>query len=252
MALRDLNFSASRVATATVATTATVAPVPALDVAKVATVAVAEPEDSKNVSDPKALCLACTGGQYWQPQEGGAWHCQRCEPDMPATATTLTMACHQPPPPPLVRTHAHLDPLLECACEGLSITAEQLRQALEDTDLQALATGELTLKALRLTAWTLALAHHGLPDRRTEKRRREGLSLLAEHPGITYAMTSHTELEADAVIVTLAVRGKATCELRVPKDRYDGFALLELLGRTNQGHKRRHADPRQACAEILD
>jgi hypothetical protein len=43
--------------------------------------------------------------------------------------------------------------------------------------------------------------------------------MLAEHPGITYAMTSDTDLEPDAVIVTLAIRGKATCELRVPKDR---------------------------------
>jgi hypothetical protein len=58
-----------------------------------------------------------------------------------------------------------------------------------------------------------------LTDRRAEKQRREVLSLLAEHPGITYAMTSDTDLEPDAVIVTLAIRGKATCELRVPKDR---------------------------------
>jgi ribosomal protein L37AE/L43A len=159
MALRDLNFSSSHVATATIAT---VAPERAIEVAKVAPVAVAEPQDSKNVLDPKALCPACGGGQWWQPQGGGAWHCRRCKSDMPATATTLTLPCHQPPQPLLVRTHTHLEPLLECACEDLTITPEQLRQALEDTDLPALASGELTLKALRLTARALALAHNGL------------------------------------------------------------------------------------------
>jgi hypothetical protein len=75
--------------------------------------------------------------------------------------------------------------------------------------------------------------HNALPDRRAEKQRREVLSLLAEHPGITYAMTSDTDLEPDAVIVTLAIKGKATCELRVPEARDDGFALVALLGRAD-------------------
>jgi hypothetical protein len=152
-------------------TVATGVPEPTLKVAKVAPVGVAESEDSKNAPDPKAPCPACGSGQWWQ--QGGAWHCRSCQPAMPLTATTLTLPCHQPPPPPLVPTHAPLDPLLEYACKGVAITAGQLRQALEDTDLQALASGELTLKALRLTAWTLVLAHHGLPDRRADQRRRE-------------------------------------------------------------------------------
>jgi hypothetical protein len=169
-------------------TVATGVPEPTLKVAKVAPVGVAESEDSKNAPDPKAPCPACGSGQWWQ--QGGAWHCRSCQPAMPLTATTLTLPCHQPPPPPLVPTHAPLDPLLEYACKGVAITAGQLRQALEDTDLQALASGELTLKALRLTAWTLVLAHHGLPDRRADQRRREGLSLLAQAADIDRAMIS--------------------------------------------------------------
>jgi hypothetical protein len=152
---------------------------------------------------------------------------------MPATATTLTLPCHQPPPPPLVRTHAHLDPLLEYACKGVAITPGQLRQALEDTDLPALASGERTLKALRLTAWTLVLAHQGLPDRRADQRRREGLSLLAQAADIDHAMVSVDDAEPDAALVTLAIKGKTTCELRVPKARDDGFALVAFLGRAN-------------------
>jgi hypothetical protein len=214
-------------------TVATGVPEPTLKVAKVAPVAGAEHQNSKHAPDPKALCPACGGGQWWQPQQGGAWHCRSCQPAMPLTATTLTLPCHQPPPPPLVPTHAPLDPLLEYACKGVAITAGQLRQALEDTDLQALASGELTLKALRLTAWTLVLAHHGLPDRRADQRRREGLSLLAQAADIDRAMISIDDAEPDAALVTLAIKGKATCELRVPKARDDGFALVAFLGRAN-------------------
>jgi hypothetical protein len=95
MALRNLNFSSLHAVTATVATTATVAPARAIEVAKVATVAGAEPKDSKNAPDPKAPCLVCAGGQFWRSIEGGAWHCRSCQPAMPLTATTLTMACYQ-------------------------------------------------------------------------------------------------------------------------------------------------------------
>jgi len=111
-----------------------------------------------------------------------------------ATASAGTNACP-------------LDPLLEYACEGLAITPEQLRQALEDTDLPALASGERTLKALRLTAWTLALAHHGLPDGRAEKQRRAVLRLLAQAAAIDRAMISIDDAKPDGALVTL--RSKA-------------------------------------------
>ncbi len=55
--------------------------------------------------------------------------------------------------------------------------------------------------------------------------------MLAQEPGITHAIVTDDEAEPDAVIVTFAIRGKATCELRIPKERYDGLALLELIQR---------------------
>jgi len=162
MALRNLSFSPDVAAT----------------VAKVATVAAATlgkspigDQPTQNIKNshtesatltvattatvnPTGACPACGLAQYWQPQEGGAWHCRSCCADMPATATTITLDCHHPRQPELLRTHAHLEPLLEAACEGLAITGEQLHDGLEDEDLQALASGELSLKALRLTART--------------------------------------------------------------------------------------------------
>jgi len=47
--------------------------------------------------------------------------------------------------------------------------------------------------------------------------------------GLRYAMEAHDGIEPDAVILTLAIRDKAACELRIPKSRYDAFALLELI-----------------------
>jgi hypothetical protein len=62
-----------------------------------------------------------------------------------------------------------------------------------------------------------------------ETRRQMVLAMLKENPGITYAITNDTEIEAVAVIITLAIRDKATYELRIPKAKYDAFALLRVI-----------------------
>lgn len=54
---------------------------------------------------------------------------------------------------------------------------------------------------------------------------------LEASPGLIYAMEPHEEVEPDTVLLTLAIRGKGACELRIPKSRYDGMALLELFER---------------------
>jgi hypothetical protein len=48
-------------------------------------------------------------------------------------------------------------------------------------------------------------------------------------------MASDDESEPDAVIVTLAIRGTATCELGIPKDRYDGLAILQMIEQQASG-----------------
>jgi hypothetical protein len=72
-------------------------------------------------------------------------------------------------------------------------------------------------------------------DFAADARRKEVLRMLIENPGITYAIVSDTELDPDAVIVTLAIRDKATCELRVPKAKYDGLALLQIIEQQASG-----------------
>ena len=64
-----------------------------------------------------------------------------------------------------------------------------------------------------------------LADERIDKV----LAQLESDPGLRYAMETHSDIEPNAVLLTLAIRGKGACELRIPKSRYDGIALLELI-----------------------
>ncbi len=67
--------------------------------------------------------------------------------------------------------------------------------------------------------------------------------MLANEPGITYALTSDTEAEPDAVIITLTMRDKAICELKIPKDRYDGLAMLQMIEKqTGESYAERTRD----------
>lgn len=62
-----------------------------------------------------------------------------------------------------------------------------------------------------------------------ETRRQAVLDMLAENPDVTYAFISNDETDPEYVIITLAIWGKATCELRVSKARYDGLKVMDLI-----------------------
>lgn len=120
-------------------------------------------ESPPTITDPTQPCPACSSGQWWQ-LPGQPCHCRGCKPDMPPTASTLTLPCHEPPAQPAA-AHAGLDHLLEIACEGLSLTPEELRQELtKGGGIPDLQSGALTPKALRLTARTLALMRYAYPN----------------------------------------------------------------------------------------
>lgn len=50
-------------------------------------------------------------------------------------------------------------------------------------------------------------------------------------PGLRLAVEANIDADPDAVILTLAIRHKGACELRIPKEKYDPFLLLELIKR---------------------
>jgi len=60
-------------------------------------------------------------------------------------------------------------------------------------------------------------------------RRLKVLAMLEANPDKQRAVYADTESDQDNVILTIAVRHLATCEMLIPKDRYDPFRLLELI-----------------------
>jgi hypothetical protein len=73
-----------------------------------------------------------------------------------------------------------------------------------------------------------------LPDPVAESRLQRVLAML-EHPEIRSAVLTDTEANPEAVILVIAIRGVATCELRIPRQKYHPFLLLDLI--------RRHGEP---------
>ena len=57
------------------------------------------------------------------------------------------------------------------------------------------------------------------------------LAMLSQNQGVTYAVLTDLDSDPETVLVTLAIRGRATCELRIPREKYDPFLLLALIER---------------------
>ncbi|AEJ01840.1 hypothetical protein Nit79A3_2049 [Nitrosomonas sp. Is79A3] len=62
-----------------------------------------------------------------------------------------------------------------------------------------------------------------------EERRERVLKMLHDRPDIPRAFLTCTESDSQLVIVTVALRGLYSFELQIPKHKYDGFLMLELL-----------------------
>lgn len=68
-------------------------------------------------------------------------------------------------------------------------------------------------------------------DHAAEARRERVLAMLEAHPGARYAFLTDTRADPEVVIVALAIRGQVTCELRIPRKKWDGVLFLEFLER---------------------
>lgn len=124
-----------------------------------------------------------------------------------------------------MRAHAGLRSLFETACKGLSISPEQLQRELSD-DLDAIASGELTAHGLRQVAETLSAC---LPDPASERRRSEVLRMLRQHPEIQRAFVTDDTTDPEYVILTVAIRGKGICDLRIRRDQFGRFTVLQMI-----------------------
>lgn len=63
-----------------------------------------------------------------------------------------------------------------------------------------------------------------------EGRRQRVLAMLDENPNIRRAVVVDNA-DTDLVLLALAIRGQATCELAIPAAKFDPFKLLELIER---------------------
>ncbi len=64
-----------------------------------------------------------------------------------------------------------------------------------------------------------------------ENRRQKVIAMLEAAPDTQRAIYADTDSDPDNVILAVAIRDKATCELLIPKAKYDPWLLLELIKR---------------------
>lgn len=70
-----------------------------------------------------------------------------------------------------------------------------------------------------------------LPDYATAARPERLVDMLEAQPSARYAVFADDRTFPEAVIIGLAIRSRATCELRIPRDKWDGVLFLESLER---------------------
>lgn len=68
-----------------------------------------------------------------------------------------------------------------------------------------------------------------IQELKRERRLERVLKMLEENPGIRRAFLTDSESDPDHVVLTLAIRNVGTCELLIPRDKFDGFAVLEVI-----------------------
>ena len=68
-----------------------------------------------------------------------------------------------------------------------------------------------------------------LPQPGLDARRRFVMERLAADPALRVAWTCADD-GADPVILTLAIRGKGTCDLAIPRAKFNALALPDLIG----------------------
>lgn len=70
-----------------------------------------------------------------------------------------------------------------------------------------------------------------LPDAEGQSCYRRLLELQSANPGALYTLVTDAVVDPKAIILSVGIRGRATLELRIPREKYDAFLLLALLER---------------------
>lgn len=173
------------------------------------------------LADPAAPCAACGCGAYWHAADG--WRCEGCAP---APADVVRWR-HVPggkrpaPRPPAVPWPAELAADLRRVAAAFDWTDQDRREFI--------AWARRSPGALADARELLAAAVAKLPPPGLDARRGEVLARLADDPALRVAWTCADDGESDPVLLTLAIRGKGTCELAIPRAGFDALALPFLI-----------------------
>ena len=74
-----------------------------------------------------------------------------------------------------------------------------------------------------------------LKDRQREASRQKAISLMNESPGTPRGIFVDDQIDPENVVLFVAVRScMETCELLIPRPKYDPFKLLALVERLGQ------------------
>lgn len=66
-------------------------------------------------------------------------------------------------------------------------------------------------------------------DVKLEGRRQKVLKMLSENPETQRAIVTDLNTNLDNVILTIAIRDQYTFEMTIPREKYDAFALIEII-----------------------
>lgn len=94
---------------------------------------------------------------------------------------------------------------------------------------ESVKTVEIRTSMHPVSDGTATPAQYPKSTSRTERRRHQVLVMLEETPTARIAVVTDDRAERDTVIVTIAIRGKGTCDVRIPRHKYDGPRLLDLI-----------------------
>lgn len=116
------------------------------------------------------------------------------------------------------------------AIEIIEYLREQNFTVKADGDFLELSPPEKITKELinRLRKYKPAI----IAELKREERRLKVLAILVEKPDSQRAIITDLDSDSDNVILTIAIRDQYTFEMQIPKYKYDGFVLLELIERS--------------------
>jgi hypothetical protein len=176
--------------------------------------------------DPSTPCPACGRGVYWHGADG--WHCAACAP-APAGVERWrhVSGARRPPAPPSAPPPAVAWP------DALAADLRRVAAAFEWTDADRrdfIAWARRSAQGLADAAEFLAAEVAKLPPPGLTERRRVVLAMLADDPATRVAWTCADDGARDPLLLTLAIRGRGTCELAIPRAGFDALALPQLIG----------------------